>query len=197
MGVELGEIAIRPLADAEIAQLERAPWSSGLKEKHRLRQVRQGEGEVAYLVFWQGETPVGHMLLKWSGPHNDVVAARIASCAEIEDFVVAPELRSRGIGRRALAQAEQLTRERGLRRLGLAVGLDNPRARALYERVGFADAGCGEITVRWQYPGRDGQKPWAEQRCVYLVKEVEASGSEGRAGGWENGGGTDPTLRSG
>jgi GNAT superfamily N-acetyltransferase len=165
-------IAIRPLAAAEIARLERAPWSAGLPEKHRLRHMRQREGEVAYLIFWQGDTPVGHLLLKWSGPHDPLVASKIAECAEIEDFVVVAELRSRGIGRRALDHAAALARERGLQRLGLAVGLDNERARSLYERCGFADAGCGEITVRWQYPGKDGRTHWAEQRCVYLVNEL-------------------------
>ncbi len=165
-------ITIRPLADAEIAQLERAPWSSGLKEKHRLRHTRQREGEVVYLIFWQGDTPIGHLLLKWSGPNDPQIAANITSCAEIEDFVVMPTLRSQGVGSYALDHAAVLTRERGLQRLGLAVGLDNPRARALYERVGFTDADCGTITVRWQYLGKDGHKHWAEQQCAYLVKDL-------------------------
>jgi GNAT superfamily N-acetyltransferase len=166
------ELTIRPLLAAEIAQLERAPWSSGLKEKHRLRHMRQREGEAAYLIFWHRDTPIGHLFLKWSGPHDPRVAATIANCAEIEDFVVIPALRSQGIGSHALAHAAALARERGFQRLGLAVGLDNPRARALYERLGFTDANCGIITVRWQYPGPDGHKHWAEQRCTYLVKDL-------------------------
>ncbi|MFN8542006.1 MAG: GNAT family N-acetyltransferase [Thermomicrobiales bacterium] len=124
------DIAIRPLLAAEIAQLERAPWSSGLKEKHRLRHLRQREGEAAYLIFWHGDTPIGHLFLKWSGPHDPQVAAKITDCAEIEDFVVVPALRSQGIGSRALDHAAALAREHGLQRLGLSVGLDNPRARA-------------------------------------------------------------------
>lgn len=173
--MNLADLAIRPLLDAEIAQLERAPWSSGLKEKHRLRHLRQREGEAAYLIFWHGDTPIGHLFLKWSGPHDPQVAAKITNCAEIEDFVVVPELRSQGIGRHALAHAAALTRDHGLQRLGLSVGLDNPRARALYERVGFTDANCGIVIVRWQYPGKDGHKHWAEQHCTYLVKDLAIS----------------------
>jgi ribosomal protein S18 acetylase RimI-like enzyme len=170
--MELPDITIRPLAAAELAQLERAPWSSGLPEKHRLRHMRQREGEAAYLIFWHGDTPIGHLFLKWSGPHDPLVAAKITNCAELEDFVVAPALRSQGIGSRALAHAAALTREHGLQRLGLSVGLDNPRARALYHRLGFTDANCGIVIVRWQYPGPDGHKHWAEQRCTYLVKDL-------------------------
>src|SRR5688500_18849101 len=134
-GMGLPDITFRPLAAAEIARLELAPWSSGLKEKHRLRYQRQEHGEAVYLVAWRGADPIGHLFLKWSGPHDPLVASRIANCAEIEDFVVLPELRSQGIGRRMLDTAAALTRERGMARLGLSVGLDNPRARALYERV--------------------------------------------------------------
>ena len=170
--METTNINFRPVAAAEIEQLERAPWSSGLKEKHRLRHQRQQEGAAVYLVAWRGPDPIGHLFLKWSGPHDPLVASRIADCAEIEDFVILPELRSRGIGRRMLDTAAALTRERGMARLGLAVGLDNPRARALYERNGFVDSGFGELPLRWQYQGEDGKPRWHEETAVYLVKEL-------------------------
>lgn len=164
------EIDIRPLAATEIPQLLHLPWSAGLPKKHQDRHARQQADEVAYLVAWYGSDPIGHLLLKWSGPQQEPMASRITSCAEIEDFVVMPDLRHRGVGHRMLVAAESLTRRRGLYRLGLGIGLDNPRARALYERFGFIDANCGVFTIRWQYPGEDGEPRWAEQRCRYLVK---------------------------
>ena len=166
------DVTFRPLADDEIEHLLLAPWSSGLKEKHGQRLARQHDGEVCYLVAWRGAEPIGHLLIKWSGPADERVAALVKECAEIEDFVVSPELRSRGIGRAMLAAAMELAHGRGMRRVGLAVGFDNPRAQALYERIGFADAGCGEVVVRWLGPGPGGETRWYEQRCAYLVKEL-------------------------
>lgn len=165
-------IAIRPLAAGEVEQLVRAPWSSGLPEKHARRFARQAAGEADYLVAWDGATPIGHLLVKWTGPGQEPMDSRLADCAAIEDFVIAPALRSRGYGRLLLDEAARRARERGLRRLGLAVGLDNPRARALYERVGFAETDCGVITIRWQYLGSDGRRHWASERCVYLTREL-------------------------
>jgi hypothetical protein len=52
------------------------------------------------------------------------------------------------------------------------VGLENRRARALYERRGYADAGLGEHMVRWPYIDREGRRRWGEERCVYLVKAL-------------------------
>ncbi|MFN8516336.1 MAG: GNAT family N-acetyltransferase [Chloroflexia bacterium] len=126
------DIAIRPLLAAEIAQLERAPWSSGLKEKHRLRHLRQREGEAAFTSSSGTATLLSATFFPAQvvRPHDPQVAAKITDCAEIEDFVVVPALRSQGIGSRALDHAAALAREHGLHRLGLSVGLDNPRARA-------------------------------------------------------------------
>jgi RimJ/RimL family protein N-acetyltransferase len=59
-----------------------------------------------------------------------------------------------------------------LQRLGLYVGLDNPRARAFYERAGFVEAGFGVLPLRWQYRGPDGEQRWHEETGVYLVKEL-------------------------
>lgn len=168
----VNDVTLRPLADDEMERLLLAPWSSGLKEKHRQRLARQRDGEACYLLAWRGDEPIGHLLIKWSGPGDERVAGLVEQCAEIEDFVVSPGLRSRGIGRAMLGAATELARGRGMRRVGLAVGFDNPRAQALYERLGFADAGCGEVLVRWLGAGPGGETRWYEQRCTYLVKEL-------------------------
>jgi GNAT superfamily N-acetyltransferase len=165
-------VTFAPLAEDQIALLETMPWSAGLPAKHRARFARQQRGEVAYLIAWDGPGPIGHMLIHWTGPQNEPIASQLASCAEIEDFVIQPELRSRGIGRRMLAVAEDLARRQGFQHLGLGVGLGNSRARALYDAVGYHDSGLGVYLVRWQYIGGDGQTHWGDESCNYLAKEL-------------------------
>ncbi len=164
-------LAIRPLAEEELPLLEQFP-SGGLREKHRQRFARQRSGEVVYLVAWDGALPLGHLLLKWGGAGAEPMASQLRDCPHLEDFTVRPEYRSRGIGSRLLDTAERLARERGFGRIGVAVGLENTRARALYERRGYADAGLGEHTVRWPYIDREGRRRWGEECCVYLVKSL-------------------------
>ena len=53
-------------------------------------------------------------------------------------LAVLPALQSRGLGTLLIRAAEQRIRNRGLRRAELAVEESNPRARALYERLGYA-----------------------------------------------------------
>jgi ribosomal-protein-alanine acetyltransferase len=61
--------------------------------------------------------------------------------AEIISFGVHPGSRRRGIARRLLATAIEVTARRGQRQLFLEVAADNHAARELYLSEGFADVG--------------------------------------------------------
>jgi GNAT superfamily N-acetyltransferase len=58
--------------------------------------------------------------------------------AEIDEFFVLPEARSRGVGAALLAAAEAALTEKGCMRLQLQLGVGNSAARAFYERRGYA-----------------------------------------------------------
>ncbi len=165
------QVAIRPLEDEEVEILERS-LPSGPPEKHRERVTLQRDGQVAYLVAWQGGTPVGHVLLKWSGTDDKPMASRLRDCPDIEDLFVSPGLRSRGIGSRLLAAAEELVRQRGYRRVGLGVGIDNPRAHSLYLRHGYRDSGFGRYPHPVYYVDEQGNHRCRWEICVYLIKEL-------------------------
>ena len=59
--------------------------------------------------------------------------------AFIDEVYVVPTWRDRGIGARALERAVEECRAMGVAAVHLEVGHDNPKARALYERLGFVD----------------------------------------------------------
>jgi GNAT superfamily N-acetyltransferase len=58
--------------------------------------------------------------------------------AEVDEFFVLPEARSRGVGARLLAAAEAALAGQGCVRLQLQLGVDNAAARAFYEHRGYA-----------------------------------------------------------
>lgn len=166
------ELVIRWARAVDLPVLTSAPWTAGLPEKHGERLGRQEHGDAAYLLAVLDGCIVGHLLLKWDGPCGAPLRSTLPPCAEIEDFVVAPEHRSRGIGAGLLAHAARITADRGLTRLGLGVGVDNHRARTLYERSGFMIQDVPEFDVRWQYRTPDGEMAWGSERCLYMVKPL-------------------------
>lgn len=116
---------------AQEEDVEQLLWSGGDKELHRERWKRQLRGEALYFLALVNDYPIGHAFLKWSGkptaPHYP----------NVEDVQVMEPFRGFGVGTALLDACERACQERGLSRIGLAVGVENARARALYERLGY------------------------------------------------------------
>jgi GNAT superfamily N-acetyltransferase len=68
-------------------------------------------------------------------------------CGHIGDVVVAPGVQGRGVGTALLAAAERWALARGYRLLSLNVFVGNRRARAVYERAGYAPETVRHVKV--------------------------------------------------
>ena len=71
----------------------------------------------------------------------------------LEDLVVRPEWRGRGLGSKLLAYAIAQARAEGLLRLILLTDGDNFNAQRLYERAGFARSGMLPMRLRLRRSG--------------------------------------------
>lgn len=85
-------------------------------------------------------------------------------------LAVHPALRSCGIGTFLIQAAEQRIRARGLRHAELSVEEDNPRARALYERLGFV--AYDRQPDAWDELAPDGSVRWYRTVCTLMRKEL-------------------------
>jgi len=73
-------------------------------------------------------------------------------CLYVDWIAVAPEARGRGVGSELLAFAETVAAQRGLPALALDVIDTNPRAQALYARLGFdVESTRSAWPFRWLY----------------------------------------------
>ena len=144
------EATIRPAEADDVAALDAGlrALSEGMGDAHRA-----GPAELRAAGF--GPNPAFHALLaERSGAVAGVVlvspvfsTVRGAAGAFVSDLWVDPVLRGAGLGGRLLAAAhDSAERHWGAAFLRLAVYDDNPRARAFYERLGFAPQ-PGEIIL--------------------------------------------------
>ncbi|WP_126639644.1 GNAT family N-acetyltransferase [Embleya hyalina] len=85
-------------------------------------------------------------------------------------LAVHPALRSCGLGTLLVRAAERRISERGLHIVELAVEEDNPRARALYERLGYA--AYGRAPDAWDEEGPDGSTRRYETICVLMRRDL-------------------------
>jgi ribosomal protein S18 acetylase RimI-like enzyme len=79
-------------------------------------------------------------------------------------------LRGLGLGTRLIAEAEQRIKKRGLTRAMIGVEDDNPRARELYERLGYQVTGHEVET--WTVDDGSGNEIVHHARITLLTKEL-------------------------
>ncbi len=128
-------------------------------------------GECTYLVAWDGGVPLGHGEVLWQGCKSAEVRDAYPGCPEINGLLVyCAEMRGRGIGSALIRTAEDRARDRGFKWIGVGAGDDNPRAMALYERLGYS-AGIRYVDV-WSYKDDAEVRHVVEDPCTFLVKDL-------------------------
>lgn len=88
----------------------------------------------------------------------------------LTQFVVHGAVQSCGIGTALIGAAEARIRARGLTRAEIDVETNNPRARRLYERLGYV--AYAEQPAAWDQQLPDGTITRYETTCVLLAKEL-------------------------
>ncbi|WP_329341391.1 GNAT family N-acetyltransferase [Streptomyces sp. NBC_00663] len=162
---------IAPCRAEDLGRLGSFMPSSSVDGSHAARLARQEAGESTYLIPWLDGRPVGHAEVRWTGCAAPEVRAAHPGCPEINGLLVRPEqLRSRGVGSALVRAAEKLARARGIGVMGLGVAGDNPRAAALYARLGYRPT--VDYVDRWAYVDQAGVRQEQADACTFLVKEL-------------------------
>ena len=148
-------IRVRALTEDEVAIVHETLPLNRLDQWRRERST--------FLIAWNDDRPVGHAHLAWDGTKLGV--------PEIQDVFVAEDARRQGVATALTHAAEAEALGRGHDRLSLSVGTGNFAAQALYDRLGFANAGLepervlGTIMLR-------GEPFEVDDTLVYLVKRL-------------------------
>jgi ribosomal protein S18 acetylase RimI-like enzyme len=96
--------------------------------------------------------------------------AKTPGAGTLWQLAVHEALQSCGIGTILIQAAEQRIRDRGLHRVELGVEECNPRARALYERLGYL--AYGREPASWDEEAPDGSISRYETVCTLMRKEL-------------------------
>ncbi|GAV40361.1 GNAT family N-acetyltransferase [Streptomyces acidiscabies] len=155
----------------DLVVLERVMPSDSFDGSHPMRFARQEAGGSTYLIPWLDGRPVGRAEVLWTGCEAPEVQAAHPGCPEINGLYVWPEhLRSQGIGTALVRAAEEWALARGVEVMGLGVDDRNPRAAALYERLGYRP-GVRYID-RWSYRDVNGVLREHADPCRFLTREL-------------------------
>lgn len=154
-------LSVRSLTDADLPSCS---WAGSPKHVRELvHQIRRAEaGEIDYLAVC---TPVGLPVAVGGIDYTVKPGA-----GTLWQLGVHPALQSCGIGTLLIRSAEQRIGARGLTRAELGVEESNPRARALYERLGYR--AFGREVDCWDVEAEDGSLQRYETMCTLMRKDL-------------------------
>jgi GNAT superfamily N-acetyltransferase len=162
-------VEIRSASDAELATLVAV---LGERRWFADRLARQERGGGVVLVAWLEGRPVGEVFLECEPATEPEVRRHLPGVPRLDHLEVAGPFWGRGIGTALILAAEDSARQLGHERIALGVGLDNLKARRLYERLGYADWGHGTVVGTWVEHPDDGPPVTLSEVCDMLVKRL-------------------------
>jgi len=144
--------------------LSRLAWSGNPEHLRSVARAleRVALGDVEYLVV---RAPCGEPVAK-----GGIDYTQNDTAGTLWQLATYARLQSLGLGACLVAEAEQRIRRRGLPWAMLSVEDDNPRARALYERLGYA--AWRRQTEAWHYEDDGGALRLYETEVTVLRKRL-------------------------
>ena len=144
-----GEVRLREITPADAADLYRWRMAPGTRSRFRSADPAPWADHQAFLArYFQADNTDRWFIVEVHGEPVGTLAlydlAADGATAEWGRFVIAPEHRGRGWGRRSLALLMAHARAIGVRDLRCEVLDGNADAQGLYRRLGFAETGAYE-----------------------------------------------------
>ncbi|MFH1086283.1 MAG: GNAT family N-acetyltransferase [Chloroflexota bacterium] len=158
------------------ATAEDLPALARLKAPKALHRDRLRDAQsptFRYLVLERAGDVIGFACLVYARPSYWSDAHDVTHLPQIVDVRVAPTLRGRGYGSYLILAAEQLAARKGCVCIYVAVDpLHNPRAQALYRRLGYAPLQSEPYLKHWEFVDSGGQRHVGDDWLLDMVKPL-------------------------
>jgi GNAT superfamily N-acetyltransferase len=162
-------LEIRSAADADLAPLVAA---LGQRRFFSERLASQRGGGGVLLVAWLDGRPVGDVFLDREPATEPEVRRRLPGVPTLIHLEVMGPFQRRGIGTALIHAGQTTARRLGHQHLAMGVGIDNPGARRLYERLGYTDWGHGTVVTSWQEHDHAGLLVTVTETIHLLVRHL-------------------------
>ena len=169
----LANLSIRDAAEADLDALMRLKPSLAV-HRDRIRDARQPG--FRYLVLELEQRIIGFVCLVFVRPRYWSDGDSTEQLPTAIDFLIDPHLRGRGYGSFLLRAVEKLAVEQGSKELYLWVeSVKNPRAYALYLRLGYQPLQAHPYKFHWEFVDSAGQQHSGDSWRLDMVKPLVPS----------------------
>lgn len=126
-------------------------------------------GHSSFLIAFDGSKPVGRLVVRWDGSKKNEIRTLVPDTPNISMLRTRQDRRGQGVGSSLMEAAENLAKQKGYKKMGLSVAIDNETAKRLYHRIGYQDWEHGTYTQpkRNPSPGEG-----ITQDEIYMIKTL-------------------------
>lgn len=166
----MSTFSMRDAIEADVPALTRIRQPEAL-HLGRLRDAKSPD--FRYFVMFDGQEVVGFVSLVFRRPQSWINKDDTKHLPEVNDLYIAEDRRGQGYGTKALHFLESVAVKAGYPQLYISVeSRDNPRAYALYQRLGYQQLQDEPYFHRWGSIDGDGVLRQGELWLVDMVKQL-------------------------
>ncbi|MBE2266990.1 MAG: GNAT family N-acetyltransferase [Anaerolinea sp.] len=165
--VEL-EITFRLAKRTDLPKLEWYGQYAHFRTVFRRTFSEQEHRRRLMLVADCADFPIGHVFIQLNSGERGLSDGRAR--AYLYSLRVMEMFRGKGIGTRLIEEAESIVRELGFGWTTIAAAKENPRARRLYEKMGYRV--FMEDDGEWSYIDHEGRMRNVHEPCWVLEKRL-------------------------
>lgn len=154
---------------AEKSDLPKLEWGGEYRHFRTLfaRTFEEQKRGTRYMLIADvNRFPVGQVFMQMSNPSDLLVAP--SKRAYLYSLRVMEAFQGMGIGSALVQHCETMLREYRYAAMSIAAAKENPRARRLYERLGFKV--FAEDPGRWHYVDHEGKTKHVSEPCWLMEK---------------------------
>ncbi|MBC8552535.1 MAG: GNAT family N-acetyltransferase [Candidatus Brocadiales bacterium] len=165
------KLTIRQIEKSDLGKID-STFKSEFGRTHADDLHDQSLSNISFFVAWMHDNPVGHALVRWSGPREETVKKDYPDCPEIYRLNVLEEFREQGIATAIIKRCENEALKRECKLIGLGTDPNISPKDNLYKRSGYESSTVGSYIDTYKTGSEDGTVATISKEAQFLIKSL-------------------------
>ena len=167
----MAELIIRQIEKSDLDKMDYT-FKSEFGHTHADDLYKQSLSDISFFVGWQHDNPVGHALVRWLGPREEIVRKDYPDCPEIYRLKVLKEFRSQGIATAIVKKCENEALKRQYLLIGLGTHQNVSSIDNLYIRLGYELSTVGSYIDTYKTRLDNGTVVTIRKDAQFLINRI-------------------------
>ncbi len=165
-------LTIRQIEKSDLDKMD-CTFKSEFGRTHADDLHDQSMSDISFFVAWLNDNPVGHALVRWLGPRDEIVRKDYPDCPEIYRLKVLKEFREQGIATAIIRKCENEALKRECLLIGLGTDPNITTKDNLYIQLGYRSSTVGSYIDTYKTRLDDGTVVTVRKDTQFLIKRLE------------------------